>query len=606
MLYCRSRYILKILVPGFGRILAAALLFMVFTIAPASHADWMNLTGAETAPNIVEITIREDRVHVALEAYIGDLATFEALLPDEWLNKDVDSRSVLSERLRLFSAETLQIVTDDGTRLQAKLSLAELRLRKERSSAFAGMINPTTNQPVSGAPADKRVFYAELEYPFLRRPESLTIIPPKNENGTAAVSIGFIAYHKAVPIIDFRYLSGPSKVTLDWDDPWYTKFDNKNLKRHHKSAMMSFLYVEPREIRHEILVRIRDLQDWVDLGLDGQTTINNATQTQIKDRTLAFFTAKNPVKVDGISATPVSARADFLNISLTGLQVIEDGQPLDLATALIGIILSYPVKKLPQHVTVQWELFSERVERFPATVTDPAGPFMNIVEVSNSMIEWQNFLKKYQEPKISPVVLDDNRSIGVPILTILLLVFAIGFAVLAVRFRGLSNRAWIAASSLSAVVAVLLFRVAVVEMENPFAGPPDESTSIKIATGVLNNINIAYLEKDPAAFHQALGVVVASDTLPDVESELGRSLAINVAGGGIARVDSIENLMLKEITSLEHQSGFRALAEWTAKASAGHWGHAHRRTIRFRAIMEFVEQNDSWKLAGITVVDIRQ
>jgi hypothetical protein len=148
--------------------------------------------------------------------------------------------------------------------------------------------------------------------------------------------------------------------------------------------------------------------------------------------------------------------------------------------------------------------------------------------------------------------------------------------------------------------------VAVVDMKIPFAGPPDENTSAKIVTDVLNNVNTAYLEKDPVALRQALGVVVASDTLPDVESELGRALAINVAGGGIARVDTIENLVLKELTSLEHQSGFRALAEWTAKASAGHWGHAHLRTIRFRAIVEFVEQDGTWKLAGITVVDTRQ
>jgi hypothetical protein len=587
-------------------IFAATLIFVTITIAPASHADWMNLTGADTAPNIAEITILEDRVHVALEVYVGDLATFEKLLPDEWFKSDVDSRPGLSERLRQFSDDTLQIITDDGTRLQASLGLAEPRLRKERTSAFAGMINPMTKQRVSGSPEDKRVFYAELEYPFPGKPESLTITPPQNEKGTAAVNIGFIAYHKTVPIIDFRYLSGPSKVNLDWDDPWYTKFDNKNLKRHHKSAMMSFLYVEPREIRHEVLIRVRDLLDWVDLGLDDRTTISSADKARIKERALSFFTERNPLKIDGVSAAPIPARADFLNISLTGLQVVEENQPLDLATALIGIILSYPVKQLPQHVTVQWDLFSERVKQFPATAIDPAGPFLNTIDISNPTIEWRNFLKKYQEPKVFPVVVDDNRSIGVPILTILLLVLALSVAVLGVRSRGLSNRAWIAASGLSAVAAVLLLRVAVVDMKIPFSGPPDENTSVKIVTDVINNLNTAYLEKDPDSLQQALGVVVATETLPDVESELGRALAINVAGGGIARVDSIENLVLKEITSLEHQSGFRALAEWTAKASAGHWGHAHRRTIRFRAIVEFVEQDGTWKLAGITVVDTRQ
>ena len=124
--------------------------------------------------------------------------------------------------------------------------------------------------------------------------------------------------------------------------------------------------------------------------------------------------------------------------------------------------------------------------------------------------------------------------------------------------------------------------------------------------GVLENVNHAYLEKDPAALRQALGVVVASDTFTDVEEELGRALAIKVAGGGIARVDAIENLAIKNIAALEGVSGFRSVAEWTAKASAGHWGHAHRRTIRFRALVELVEHDGVWKLAGITVVDAKQ
>ena len=207
---------------------------------------------------------------------------------------------------------------------------------------------------------------------------------------------------------------------------------------------------------------------------------------------------------------------------------------------------------------------------------------------------------------MSPVVLDDGRSIGVPVLSALLLVLALGAATFAVRPALLSRHIWTAASGLSAVAAVLLLRVAVIDVTNPFSGPPDENISAQIVTSVLENVNYAYLEKDPAALRQALGVVVASDALADVEAELGRALAIKVAGGGIALVDAIENLVLKEVTILEGRPGFRSLAEWTARASAGHWGHAHRRTIRFRALVELVEHNGAWKLAGITVVDAKQ
>jgi hypothetical protein len=586
--------------------IVSLLLLLALGIAPGARADWMNLTGAETAPNIAEITVLDDRVRVVLEVYIGNLATFEALLPDDWLKKDVTARPPPAERLKRFSAETFQVVTGDGTKLQADLRLAEPRLRKDRASPFAGMINPMTRRRVPGAPKDKRVLYAELEYPFKGKPETLTFIPPRDEKGITVVTIGFIAYHKAVPIIDFRYLSGAAKVNLDWADPWYTKFDNPNLKRHHKSALMSFLYVAPREVRHEILTRVRDLQEWTDLGLTGGATIEPDQQAALKDRVRAFFVARNPLKVDGVLSEPASSRAEFLTISLTGLQVVEEAEPLDLSTAIVGVILSYPVKHLPKHVSVEWELFNDRIERIPATTIDPVGPLASFIDARDPTLEWQNFLKKYQEPEVSPVVLDDGRVIGFPVLSMALLIFCLASGVLAVRPRFGSRRGWATLSALGAVAAVLSIRVLVVDVKNPFAGPPDEATSAQIVTRVLNNVNHAFIEKEPKALRRALGVVVAEDRLGDIETELQRALAIKVVGGGIARVNAIENLVVKDITALNDASGFRLLAEWTAKASAGHWGHAHRRTIRFRALMELAEVEGVWKLTGLTVVDAKQ
>jgi len=510
--------------PKLLRALFVSLLFIAALPINDARADWMNLTGAETAPNIAEITILDDRVRVVLEIYIRDIAVFEDLLPDDWLKKQAANRPPLAERLVYFSAETFQVVADDGTKLQANLKLAEPRLRKDRASPFAGVINPTTRRRVPEAPKDKRVLFVELEYPFEGKPKTLTFIPPTDDKGITSVTIGFIAYHKAVPIIDFRYLSGKAKVTLDWTDPWYTKFENPNLKRHHKSAMMSFLYVEPREVRHEVLIRVRDLQDWNDLGLSGGATITADEQARVKNQARAFLAMRNPLEVDGIPVKPVSSRAAFLNISLTGLQVVEDEKPLDFSTAIVGVIQSYPVKHLPKHVTIKWDLFNERVDRIPTTITDPAGPLRGIVQAVDPLIEWQNYLLKYQEPKVSAVMLDDGRTIGIPVFSVLLMVIALGAALLAIGPTFLSRRIWAAGSALGVVAAVLLIRIVVVDVGNPFAGPPDEKVSAQILTRVLSNVNHAYLEKDPEALRQALGIVVLDDKLADVEAELGRAL----------------------------------------------------------------------------------
>jgi hypothetical protein len=54
---------------------------------PSTRADWINLTGSETAPNIAEIYVLDDHVKLVLEVYVGDLKTFEELIPDGWLKE---------------------------------------------------------------------------------------------------------------------------------------------------------------------------------------------------------------------------------------------------------------------------------------------------------------------------------------------------------------------------------------------------------------------------------------------------------------------------------------------------------------------------------------
>jgi len=368
-----------------------------------TRADWINLTGAETAPNIAEITVYDDRVEVALEVYVGDMKTFEALIPDEWVKDLQVKRPPLEDRLARFSEQGLRFVTDSGETLQAQLRLVEPRLRKDRYSPFAGMVNPLTRRQVPDAPADKRVLYVELVYPFGETsPETLTLTPPLDDDGLPLASIGFILYHKSVPVIDFRYLSAPSTLTLD-PDPWYSKFDNPNRNRHHKSALMTFLYVEPYEVRHEILTRVRDLEGWMDLGLRGDEYIELDELEPLKQRIGEFMLGKNPVRVDGVALKPILDRTNYVKVALTGIQLLEQPERLEIDTAIVGVILTYLTDGMPQQVTVDWELFTDQIDQVPATATDPAGPLPTFLTPQSNVQTWTNFLKHYQLPTVQAV-----------------------------------------------------------------------------------------------------------------------------------------------------------------------------------------------------------
>ena len=67
----------------------------------------------------------------------------------------------------------------------------------------------------------------------------------------------------------------------------------------------------------------------------------------------------------------------------------------------------------------------------------------------------------------------------------------------------------------------------------------------------------------------------------------------------------VADLAVSEIQPTENGGGFRSVSEWTALATAGHWGHAHARRLRFRALIEVEPLDGIWRLGGITVLDIR-
>ena len=114
---------------GFRHSLITWLTLAALCVIQPSHADWINLTGSETAPNIAEIYVLDDHVRVVLEVYIGDLDKFMDLVPDDWLN-DTSGRPGLEERMTRFSTEGLRIVTASGERLPANLVVAADRPRR--------------------------------------------------------------------------------------------------------------------------------------------------------------------------------------------------------------------------------------------------------------------------------------------------------------------------------------------------------------------------------------------------------------------------------------------------------------------------------------------
>ena len=593
-------------------IFARAVLLAVFLLPLESRADWINLTGAETAPNIAEITVLDDRVKLVLEIYVGDLETFGELIPDDWVEDSASERPPLEARMQHFADHTFQVVTGSGEKLPARLDLVEPRMRVDRKAPFAGMINPFTRQRVPDAPTDKRVLYAEISYPFQqRRPAELTFIPPQDDEGRAKVGIGFIAYHKSVPIIDFRYLGAPARLALDWDDPWYTKFDNPNLKRHHKSALMSFLYVEPYEVRHEILIRVKDMGEWMDLGLRGNEYIELDELEELKQRIGEFLLHKNPVRIDGKEIKPILDRTNYVKVSLTGIKLVEVPERLEISTAIVGIIITYLTDGLPQEVTVGWELFTDQVQRVPATATDPAGPLPTFLTPDDNVYTWTNFLKNYTLPTVQEVTV--RGSLGemvLPLGTLAALILLLPLVGLLVRRfrRGAPVKGIVIVAVLVSIGGVASYPYTQLAFARPVAvaGELGDEQSRALLQTLLKNVYRAFDFREEEDVYDKLALTVEGNLLADLYLQNRKSFAIKKAGGAQAKIKQVD-IQQAQARRLEGGSlGYAITGRWTALGTVGHWGHIHTRQNLYDAVVTVEAIDGRWKITDLELLEERR
>jgi hypothetical protein len=141
-----------------------------------------------------------------------------------------------SDRLVDFFGEDLVILADE-TILPGRIVQMLPRKRIIRDEI--------TGQPLPVQPEDAEfTVFAEIEYTWTQRPSSLTFVSPGRSDPSKLASVGFVVYHKGLPVNDFRYLGAPETLDLNWEDPWFSEFRNRNLRRQYYSPIQGFLYVD--------------------------------------------------------------------------------------------------------------------------------------------------------------------------------------------------------------------------------------------------------------------------------------------------------------------------------------------------------------------------
>jgi hypothetical protein len=580
--------------PRTAQIQAAAAAFAVLAfVAPGAGADALIVTRAMLAGTIAEYFVEEGVVRLELEISEADVPAFANLLPDDvYASLDLPPRS-FAERIATFSEIDLAIIADDGAPLPARLLEVGPRPRIRRDEVTGNPIEPDSETPQENA------VFARLEYELPGRPTTLTLVGLRTRKPAA---VGFVAYHSGVAVNDFRYLSPVQTLTLDWDDPWYSHFDRRSLRRQYFAPMTGFLYVEPYEVRKEIILRPLDLQRWIDLGLEepgivGSQVIPADQQREITRAIGEFLRDHHRVEIDGEIIEPELARVNFLERTLRTSRVVEPGTDVDVNSAVVGAIFVYPTSGLPQQVTMEWDLWDERITRVPVSSVDQAGGLPEILEPDRRVLVWQNFLKFPEMPTLEVLEgppSDLARSMGIVRWVLLALLAALAMPLIR------RSRAWQTATPARWIAIALVTCLTTAAFGWAWRTGLSQERAAAVVSGLLTNIYRAFDYRSEERIYDALAASTDGPVLEQTYLETRKGLELASQGGARARVKQIE---LVDLTvSAADGGGFVADATWNVAGAVGHWGHVHQRNNQYEAELTIAPVGGAWKLVKLEIL----
>ena len=527
------------------RALTVPLLLAVLTPGASGYA--IVVTRAIEASTIAEIFIEQGKIRVEAEIASGD--------PELWTELAVrpDGRAPLRPRV-----------------------VQRLERQKIRRDEITG-------EPLPAEGPAEMVTFTVFEYLLAGRPDALSLTGPK---------IGFIVYHLGLPVIDLHYLEGEQRLELDWRDPWRSRFRNPKLRRLYDARASAFLYVEPYEVRAEMVLRPVEFVPWT------APMISAAQQADLKNRIAALLRDSCELMIDGQTVPLRLDRIHFLRRTLWMSTVIEPPEDLAAVSATLGAVFVAPAGGYPQKVTLTWKNFGPGLEQVAGSVTDEAGPRPAMLRPGSNVLSWENLGRHSAAPALASIAPPPGRFTWLwPVVGALLLLVLAGVAAgaaLRVRRGGSLPRKALAAAFLLLLSSAGAFTTA----RSSSIGAGQART---VLHGLLFNTYRAFDYRDEGTVYDLLAANVAGDLLRQIYLETRSALELRNQGGARAKVKQVEIVRL-EPQRLRGGVGFRARCVWNVTASVGHWGHIHQRRNQYEALLTVKAVDGAWKIAAMQLL----
>lgn len=307
------------------------------------------------------VEVREDELVVDLEIMLEDLVMYQSLAADGEMRYPAEVMLQAAKQHRDFLLEYFSILDGDGNRLK------ESSVTENFEQISAGGV-------LQGELMSKVVTYRVL-YPLMNsKPKFLTFLQTFGGKNSALPAIMDLSvWHRDRLEHSSQLAYGkPQSFKFDWERAYENKrpsFAELRKKRKEQfedslgiasyTGLYSFVYINRFEVRHELLVPLLTLEEWVKVPRKDPDYLEIEEQSAAKENVAQFFSEKSSVQIDGIDNVGSLTRLNFFGLDIADFALNADPRKVSVHQARVGIIWTYPTKSTPKNVLFTWKGYSE-------------------------------------------------------------------------------------------------------------------------------------------------------------------------------------------------------------------------------------------------------
>ena len=612
-------------------------LTITLTIALVSHTENKSFARHPVSVVQADVLVNKARTTMKLTCFAEDLELLQGVEALE--SGTYDSKELLDavQDHAQYLAKRIEILDSTGEPIRAKVTqIMEFDV------------------PEDGIKAGQLMQYVMgfvFEYEHVSPPEFLTFRQNMVADGALLPSELQILLKQAgsdTPYTHMMKPGVPQTFRFDWDSPllasdaaqedwesWFADQREKTLGIDSYSSTYSFIYINNHEVRHEVLIPLATLAALIDFERVDDRFLDITEQVAARKKIEAWFSAGNPVSIDGERVAPTFDRIDFYGLDLKDFAIQAEARKVSMASGRVGVIMSHPASKPPLHVEVTWDMFNHAITSvdsvifaYDETLTASFSKFL-----ANNTYTWEA-KSNQQLPQLNPVVAELNGwtpqvTFNTPWLSFGMLGLAAVVWILKPLMGFTSFRALIASIIAIATAFACHFSTPVkqhVQIPLPFVPPakfqlPD-SQAEQVFRELHDNLFSAFDFREPSDVYDALALTVDGPLLRKLYLDVQQSLKMREQGGAVARIDDIaivNSVPAKQMAMVRtnHQDNRENLdaekiadrptfgwqCEWNLSGTVEHWGHIHQRINQYDATFNVSDCDGIWKITQLQMTD---